>query len=184
VEKEIKEELLEYFEKRKALREEVEKKHKIERKKELRKKFIFSLHGLAMAAIIFPPLFLIKTVTYIGHPERGIRIYWGATISFILLIIVPLTYIRLMSNREKWKNIKSSFWKKVKKHPNMAYKFLLHENAWHVDDGIHNESQPYMKLKEWAGPFKLKVPNIGLIKIYGKIGSCEDSQEDFESLFS
>lgn len=66
----------------------------------------------------------------------------------------------------------------------MAYKFLLHENAWHVDDGIHNESQPYMKLKEWAGPFKLKVPNIGLIKIYGKIGSCEDSQEDFESLFS
>lgn len=76
-----------------------------------------------------------------------------------------------------------SFWKKAQKNPELTYNFLLGSDAWYVDDGINNNSQPNMDVGEWDGPFRLNIPGIGWIQVFGRVGFYEKSQTEFETLY-
>ena len=93
----------------------------------------------------------------------------------ILLVVVYFLFFR---------NQKSGlgFWKKAQRNPRVAYDLLLKSDVWHVDDGINLDSQPSMEEEEWDGPFRLNVPGLGLIKIYGKVGYYQNSQDEIETV--
>jgi len=87
-------------------------------------------------------------------------------------IVVSIIIILIVAYFLFFRNQKSGlkFWKKAQNNPEQAYKLLLESEFWHVDDGINNDSQPEINNKDWDGPFYLRVPHIGMIKIYGKVG--------------
>ncbi len=101
-------------------------------------------------------------------------------------IVVSIALFLVVAYFLFFRNQKSglSFWKKAQKNPILAYEYFLKSDVWCVEDGISSASQPDMSEGEWDGPFSLNVPHIGMTKIFGKVGSYEESQKEFESQYT
>lgn len=94
-----------------------------------------------------------------------------------ILIIILLIVIFLIIIRRG--NI--TFWKLVKKHPFQAYEFFINNDCWFVIYPNDLDIKP--SDGEWTGPFFVIMPQIGRLKIYGKVGEFEKKQEEFVELF-
>jgi hypothetical protein len=78
-----------------------------------------------------------------------------------------------------------SFWKIVASNPDQAYEYFISNSCWKVLTGEPNENDNVkIDSSDWSGPYSLIVPKLGnrMIKIYGKVGYFEDSQEEFINL--
>ncbi|MFQ5532074.1 MAG: hypothetical protein ACE5ES_05660 [Candidatus Nanoarchaeia archaeon] len=94
-----------------------------------------------------------------------------------IIVVVVLIYVIFI----KQGNLK--FWQKVQRNPDVAYKYFLDNDCWRVEDGINDRTQPSKDVGEWDGPFRFNVPSIGrAVKVYGKVGFYEQSQNELESI--
>ena len=90
----------------------------------------------------------------------------------ILLILVIIIILIFILNKQG--NLK--FWKKVSKNPDLAYRLFLKSEDWYIEDCIN--SKPENSEDRWDGPFFLNIPSINkTVKVYGKVGKYEKSQE-------
>ena len=76
-----------------------------------------------------------------------------------------------------------SFWKIVALNPDQAYEYFISKSCWKVLIGEPNDNDK-IDSSIWSGPYSLIVPRLGnrMIKIYGKVGYFEDSQDEFIKL--
>lgn len=96
-----------------------------------------------------------------------------------LLGIGVIWYSRLMSRG------KLDFWQLCAREPELAYRFFKGSSAWHVFErelpANHRELVPS---GEWTGAFRLMVPGIGPIWVFGKDGEYEEDQDEFVETYS
>lgn len=77
---------------------------------------------------------------------------------------------------------KPKFWKIAASYPTAAYNFFLkHDDIWYIIHPGEEGTKPTGG--DWDGPFYFVVPEIGRIKLYGKVGKYEDNQEAFIMLY-
>lgn len=67
------------------------------------------------------------------------------------------------------------FWNKVRGNPDLAIKLFLEDDSWLVDPPENFQTNK----QDLVGPFKVASPALNgrLVKIYGKVGHYEKSQE-------
>ena len=78
-----------------------------------------------------------------------------------------------------------SFWKIVALNPDKAYEYFISNSCWKVLTGEQYENDDVkIDSSDWSGPYSLIVPKLGnrMIKIYGKVGYFEKSQEELINL--
>lgn len=89
------------------------------------------------------------------------------TIFIILVFIVIIFYILRKHGHSK-------FWKMTREHPELAYKLFSESSSWYIDNGTGKPTDG-----NWSGPFYFNLPNLNrLIKIYGKVGEYQKSQDE------
>jgi hypothetical protein len=135
-------------------------------------------------------IYRIRTRRYIAFEYRhmfgdffGIAIgallfIWGYEFNQILLpIIIIISLILAFAYFSSKGNVE--FWELLSAHPDEGYSFIKNSNAWFVVE--KSEDTEYMsKDFEWDGPFMHYVPSLRKrIKLYGKVGEYEKSQEEF-----
>jgi len=92
-------------------------------------------------------------------------------VGIFITIIAAFLYFHFKGNPK--------FWRLTRKYPEEAYRFFYENDAWFVADGIHNPIGSKPPSGEWDGPFRIIVPGIGLIKIYGKAETSNESEKEF-----
>ena len=86
-------------------------------------------------------------------------------------IIIGVIVIYIIYNIKKESNF--SFWGKVGKYPEIAFMEMMMDDAWCLEENRQDNV-------EYDGAFRLFVPSVGFVKIYGEIGKYEDSQKSIE----
>lgn len=75
------------------------------------------------------------------------------------------------------------FWDLASNHPEKAYEWFKKNPEWKVFEGSKpNNRNDVVPKDEWTGPFRLMVPHIGLVYVFGKVGVLESSQDNFINL--
>ena len=96
--------------------------------------------------------------------------------NYIILIAILVVFLLIIII--KFGNL--SFWKIAQKDPEFVYKQLKNNDAWIIDDG-----SVVVDKKQYDGPFFLPIPSMNVIlKIYGKIGKYEESQNKIKEILS
>lgn len=97
-----------------------------------------------------------------------------STILFLIFVLAIIWYVVVVKNGHL------SFWQKAAKYPDLVYEELIIDEAWLVD-----MKPPKSEADQYDGPYMLFVPKLGrLIKIYGKAGKYQISQNKIESKLS
>ena len=91
---------------------------------------------------------------------------------FIIFITLGIIYYIFFTGGN------DKFWHLVNKYPVQAYDFFINNDCWYVVHPGEHVDKP--SNGNWAGPFFIYVPNIGKLKIYGRIGEFEQKQEEFK----
>ena len=123
-------------------------------------RFLFSVFlGIAIAASIF----------IWGYGFNQI----STPLSIVISIIVAFAYLTAKGNVE--------FWELLVKHQAEGYLFLKSSEAWFIVEESEDKKNMSTAFK-WDGPFIHYFPLLGKrVKLYGKVGEYEKSQEEFVS---
>ena len=96
-----------------------------------------------------------------------------APLIIVISIVVAFAYFNTKGNIE--------FWELLSEHPDHGYLFLKSRDSWFIVEESEDKKNMSTDVK-WDGPFIHYVPLLGKrVKLYGKVGEYEKSQEEFIS---
>jgi hypothetical protein len=120
----------------------------------------------------------LKFLGYIFCFVGGFRYptpYWY--VWFLLAAVIHL-FGYFLNNQGQFE-----FWRLVSKNPSLAYIFFCTNDAWKIfENYLPSDYLELLPKDEWVGPFHLKVPNVGHIYIFGKVGKFKVTQKIFERI--
>jgi antitoxin component YwqK of YwqJK toxin-antitoxin module len=83
-------------------------------------------------------------------------------------------------NKVVVKEVKLKFWKLAQVHSDKAYQLFISSPAWHVCEANSNET---IDTKKWMGPSWIRTPDGRKVKVYGKYGEFEKTQDEFIKIY-
>ena len=100
------------------------------------------------------------------------------TLVWVILIAAIIGVFIMRRRSDPFIQTKRTFWNLAAQYPDEFYRLFMESEAWHVNDGLPNYTQPSLSYGEWAGPFLLQVPTLGgrVAKVYGRVGLYEQEQ--------